>query len=79
MGETPRAPYKNYEDNQHKILDAYRQLQEKGIVLPSYKQLAETAGVSVRTIQRHFDNLDFGYICQRERIFTPEVMGGRYR
>lgn len=75
MGERLRAPYKNYEVNQHKILEAYKVLQdEEGITLPSFDQLAEKSGLSTRTVQRHFNKLDFGYICKRERIHTPDVV-----
>lgn len=73
--KVPRAPYRGYEANQQKILDAYETLNERDkITLPSYEQLAEESGLSTRTVQRHFANLDFDYICKRERVHSPGVI-----
>lgn len=69
-----KAPYRNYEANQVKILEAYKRLADGGNVLPSYDDLAKEADVSLSTVKRHFKHLDFDYVCKRQRIFTPEVV-----
>lgn len=76
MGNKKRInpPYRNYEVNQHKILAAYKDLAAEGIVLPSYEQVADRSGLSLSTVKRHFANLNFDYVCKRERIHTPEVI-----
>jgi len=74
MSGEPKPPYKNYEENQYKILTALKQLSEGGDILPSYKVIARRSGLSLNTIKRHYAKLDFGYVCKRERIHTPEVV-----
>jgi len=69
-----RPPYRNYEANQQKILDAYNSLAADGVVLPSYEEIAKRAEVSLSTVKRHFANLNFDFVCKRERIYTPEVV-----
>lgn len=69
-----RPPYKNYEENQKRILDTLGELEKEGNSFPSYRQIAEHSGLSKRTVERHYERLDFGYICEREKIHTPNVI-----
>lgn len=79
--EQTKPPYKNYEDNQKKILDALLKLADEENPFPSYQQISDKTkemlgkhGISKRTVERHYKSLDFGYICERERIYTPGVV-----
>lgn len=74
MKKQIKPPYRNYEVNQHKIIAAYKDMAKEGVVLPSYEQIAERSGLSLSTVKRHFANLNFDYICKRERVYTPEVV-----
>ena len=68
-----KAPYKNYERNQKLIIQAYKDLQADGSLMPSYKELSDKTKLSVNTIYNHFKRIDFDYICQRARIHTEDV------
>lgn len=80
MGEKAKAPYKNYEENNRKILDAYKALADEKNITPSFPEVvAKTKelngkGVSLNTIKRHFRSLDFKFTCERERIYIPDVV-----
>lgn len=78
-----KAPYKNYEENNRKILSAYKALADAGNITPSFPEVVEMTkeldtakgkGVSLATIRRHFSKLNFGFTCERERIYTQEVV-----
>lgn len=74
MAKQIKPPYRNYEVNQQKILAAYKELAEEDVILPSYEQVADRSGLSLSTVKRHFANLNFDYVCKRERVHTPAVV-----
>ena len=70
-----KAPYKNYEENQYKIITALKAISEAtGVDMPSYEAIAVESGLSTSTVRRHYANLDFGFILGREQVHTPEVV-----
>ena len=58
------------EDNRRKIVDALLALVEKGVVSPSAEQVAAQAGVGLRTVFRHFADMDSLYAEMSERMRT---------
>ena len=69
-----RAPYRNYEENQQKILAAYKKLQSDENPIPSYISISKESGLSINTVYKHFKQMDFDFICKRARIHTEDVM-----
>ncbi len=70
-----RPPYPAYEKNQALIIEALEEIyNETGNDLPPYKEIAARTGLSTRTVYKHYQNLDFGYIVKRERVHTPKVV-----
>lgn len=59
-------------DNRRKIVDALLKLVERGNVDPTAEQVAAAAGVGLRTVFRHFEDLDRLYASISERM-TSEI------
>jgi AcrR family transcriptional regulator len=60
-------------DNRRKIVDALLKLVEAGDVGPSAERVAAEAGVGLRTVFRHFSDMDSLYASISERM-TAEIM-----
>lgn len=60
------------EDNRRRIVDALLKLVAAGKVSPSAEQVANEAGVGLRTVFRHFDDMDSLYREISERM-TAEI------
>ena len=76
MPRNKREPYKKFDENQLKIKSAYDQyiVENPAGGIPSFKYLADKTGLTQAAIYKHFDNLDFDYICKRQRINTPAIV-----
>jgi AcrR family transcriptional regulator len=59
-------------DNRKRIVDALLKLVESGVVSPSAEQVAGEAGVGLRTVFRHFSDMDSLYREISERM-TAEI------
>jgi AcrR family transcriptional regulator len=61
------------EDNRRKIVDALLKLVRAGVVMPSADEVATEAGVGLRTVFRHFADMESLYREISERM-TLEIM-----
>lgn len=53
--------------NRHAVVEAMLSLLEDGVTSPSAAEIAERAGVSLRSVFRHFDDLDALFLAGIER------------
>lgn len=59
---------KRSERSQEQIIDAMHQLVSEGDLSPSAARVAERAKVGLRTVFRHFEDMDSLYRCMIERV-----------
>jgi AcrR family transcriptional regulator len=61
------------EDNRRRIVDALLKLVQSGVAMPSAEEVATEAGVGLRTVFRHFADMESLYREISERM-TMEIM-----
>jgi AcrR family transcriptional regulator len=77
--EKPDGRLLRSERSRHLIIEAIIELVDEGFLIPTAQQVAERAGVGIRSVFRHFDDMDSIFETANNIIFEsvkPLFVGG---
>ena len=72
LGKTCRN--KTWQINQALIQNAYISLTKKFNRCPTLREISEEVSLSINTLEKHIQNMDFDYIKSNFRALTPDVI-----
>lgn len=65
---------RDWERNHQKITKAFFDLYSKKPEWPTFEQLAKASGLSTKTVERHYEEMDFTEVKEKFRAATSSVL-----